>query len=51
MLTAMDPRIVETITRVTARERVLIASLRGTPMNESADKVAALTDARRRSTP
>jgi hypothetical protein len=43
----MDVRTLETITRLTARERRLIASLRGTPMEESADKLAALADVAR----
>jgi predicted nucleotidyltransferase len=40
----MDSRTLETITRLTARERLLIASLRGATMDESADKLAALAD-------
>jgi hypothetical protein len=44
MLGRMHSSTLETITRLTARERLLIASLRGTPMDESADKLAALTD-------
>lgn len=40
----MDSRTLDTITRLTARERLLIASFRGTPMDESADKLAALAD-------
>jgi hypothetical protein len=47
MLTAMDARTLETITRLTGRERLLIGSLRGAPMDEAADKVAALTDVAR----
>ena len=47
ILTPMDVRTLETITRLTARERRLIASLRGTPMEESADKLAALADVAR----
>jgi hypothetical protein len=44
MLDAMDATTLRTIARVTARERWLIASLRGASMDESADKVAALID-------
>ena len=44
MLAAMDRRALETITRLTARERLLIALMRGTAMDQSADKVAALID-------
>jgi hypothetical protein len=44
MLAPMDSRTLQTITRLTARERLLIASLRGAPMDESADKLAALAD-------
>jgi hypothetical protein len=44
MLGTMDSRTLEMITRLTARERLLIGSLRGTPMDESADKLAALAD-------
>jgi hypothetical protein len=40
----MNAQILHAITRVTARERLLIASLRGATMDESADKVAALAD-------
>lgn len=40
----MDSSTLATITRLTARERLLIASLRGAPMDESADKLAALAD-------
>jgi hypothetical protein len=40
----MDASTLRTIAQVTARERRLIASLRGTSMDESADKVATLTD-------
>jgi hypothetical protein len=44
MLGTMDARTLHTITRLTARERLLIASLRGAPMDQSADKLAALAD-------
>lgn len=37
----MDSGTLETITRLTARERLLVGSLRGTPGDESADKLAA----------
>lgn len=40
----MDLSTLETIARLTARERLLIASFRGVPMGESADKAAALAD-------
>jgi hypothetical protein len=41
----MEPATLHAIANLTARERLLIASFRGTPMDESADKVAALADA------
>ncbi len=41
----MDAATLHTIARLTARERLLIASFRGTPMDAFADKVAALGDA------
>jgi nucleotidyltransferase AbiEii toxin of type IV toxin-antitoxin system len=44
MLEAMEPRTLEAIVRLTARERLLIASSRGAPMDESPDKLAALAD-------
>jgi hypothetical protein len=44
MLAPMDARTLHTIARLTARERLLIASLRGAPMDQSADKLAALAD-------
>ena len=44
MLAMMDSSMLATITRLTARERLLIASLRGAAMDESADKLAALAD-------
>jgi hypothetical protein len=47
MLATMDRRTLEAITRLTARERLLIASVRGTPMDGSADKLAALIDVAR----
>jgi hypothetical protein len=40
----MESRTLQAITRLTARERLLIASFRGMAMDESADKLAALTD-------
>ena len=40
----MDTSALETIARITARERFLIASSRGATMDESPDKVAALAD-------
>jgi hypothetical protein len=40
----MDASTLRTIAQVTARERRLIASFRGTSMDESADKVATLID-------
>ena len=40
----MDASAFETIVRITARERLLIASSRGATMDESPDKVAALAD-------
>jgi hypothetical protein len=43
----MEPRTVETIARITARERLLIASSRGASMDDSADKVVALADVTR----
>ena len=47
MLSRMDASTLRTIAQVTARERRLIASLRGTSMDESADKVATLIDVAR----
>jgi hypothetical protein len=44
MLDTMDASTLRTIAQVTARERRLIASLRGASMDESADKLAALLD-------
>lgn len=44
MLHTMDASTLRMIAQVTARERRLIASLRGASMDESADKVAALLD-------
>ena len=41
---AMEPSTLETIIRITAREHLLIASSRGTAMDESPDKLAALAD-------
>ena len=43
----MEPSTLETIARITARERLLIASSRGAPMDGSPDKVAALADVAR----
>ena len=43
----MDARVLETIARLTARERLLIASSQGTGMDDSPDKVVALTDVAR----
>ena len=43
----MEPRTVETIAWITARERLLIASSRGASMDDAADKVVALTDVTR----
>ena len=40
----MESSALRAITRVTARERLLIASARGVAMDESADKLAALVD-------
>ncbi len=40
----MDTSAIETIARITARERLLIASSRGATMDGSPDKVAALAD-------
>ena len=40
----MDSSTLLTISQLTARERLLIASLRGALMEESADKLAALVD-------
>jgi hypothetical protein len=40
----MESRTLQAITRLTARERLLIASFQGAAMDESADKLAALTD-------
>jgi hypothetical protein len=40
----MEPSALETIARITARERWLIASSRGVAMDESPDKIAALAD-------
>jgi hypothetical protein len=45
MLGTMDVRTLDTIARLTARERWLIGSLPGAPMEQSGDKLAALTDA------
>lgn len=47
MLSPMDASTLRTISLVTARERRLIASLRGASMDESADKLAALIDVAR----
>jgi len=44
MLSTMVTGAFETIARITARERFLIASSRGATMDESPDKVAALAD-------
>ena len=44
---SMEPRTLETIARITARERLLIASSQGTSMDDSPDKVVALTDVTR----
>jgi len=41
---AMATSALETIARITARERFLIASSRGVVMDESPDKIAALAD-------
>jgi len=41
----MEPSALETIARITARERWLIASRRGVAMDESPDKIADLADA------
>lgn len=41
---AMDSSALQTIARLTARERLLIASIRGTAMDEAPDKLAALAD-------
>jgi hypothetical protein len=41
----MDARTLDTIARLTARDRWLIGSLPGAPMEQSGDKLAALTDA------
>jgi hypothetical protein len=41
---AMEPGALEAIARITARERWLIASSRGVAMDESPDKIAALTE-------
>jgi hypothetical protein len=38
----MDSRTLETITRLTARERLLIASLRGATMDEDQADIALL---------
>ena len=40
----MESSALRAIVRVTARERLLIASARGVAMDESADKLAALAD-------
>ena len=40
----MEPRLLETIARLTARERLRIGLSRETAMEESADKLAALAD-------
>src|SRR5438477_4809321 len=40
----MESRALEAISRLTARERILIAASRGAPMSEAPDKVAALAD-------
>jgi len=40
----MDPRTLDTIARVTARERWLIGAVSGAPMEQSGDKLAALAD-------
>jgi len=47
MLASMEPSTLATIARITARERLLIASSQGIPMNDSPDKVAALADVAR----
>lgn len=41
----MEPSALDAIIRLTARERLLIASSRGAAMDESPDKLAALADA------
>jgi hypothetical protein len=40
----MEASVFETIARISVRERLLIASSRGMPMDGSSDKVAALAD-------
>jgi hypothetical protein len=40
----MEASTLQAIARITTRERLLIGALRGTPMDESADKLAALAD-------
>lgn len=44
ILAPMETSALETISRITARERLLIASSRGAAMEGSPDKVAALAD-------
>jgi len=43
--TSMEATALETIARLTARERLLIAAARGSIMDEAPDKLAALADA------
>jgi hypothetical protein len=43
----MDASALETIARISARERLLIASSRGRPMEGSPDKIAAVADVSR----
>ena len=43
----MEANVLEAISRLTARERLLIAAARGAPMDTAPDKVAALIDTAR----
>src|ERR1700687_3945411 len=40
----MEANVLEAISRLTARERLLIAAARGAPMDTAPDKLAALVD-------
>ena len=42
---AMESSVLDLISRLTAREQLLIACMRGAAMDEAPDKVAALVDA------